>query len=148
MFYCLLYKTGEFLVILLFRLYIYCTRVLCSGEVLGELLSVVTDPKGITQLINLPKGSAEMELMAILPVFYVYDYLEQTEQWNKLAGSVKKSDLKRKLYEGRIYFIRIFCVYNLDIGISGDIWWLENRTCDQEVASSIQRVERSRLKCH
>ncbi|KAL7836777.1 hypothetical protein AOLI_G00280610 [Acnodon oligacanthus] len=70
------------------------------GEVLGELLSIITDPKGIMQLINLPRGSAEVELLGLLPVFYVYDYVEQTEQWGQLGTAVSSTGLKRKIKEG------------------------------------------------
>ncbi|XP_062874389.1 complement C5 isoform X2 [Trichomycterus rosablanca] len=73
-----------------------------NGDVLGELLSIGTDPKGIMQLSNLPKGSGEVELMAILPIFYAYDYLEQTQQWDKMAETVKRTDLKRRMNEGII----------------------------------------------
>uniref|UniRef100_A0A3B4D1J4 NTR domain-containing protein n=1 Tax=Pygocentrus nattereri TaxID=42514 RepID=A0A3B4D1J4_PYGNA len=71
-----------------------------NGEVLGELLSIITDPKGIMQLINLPRGSAEVELLGLLPVFYVYDYVEQTELWGQLGTAVSSTGLKRKINEG------------------------------------------------
>ncbi|XP_066510101.1 complement C5-like isoform X1 [Hoplias malabaricus] len=71
-----------------------------NGEILGELLSIVTDPKGIMQLINLPRGSAEVELLGLLPVFYVYDYMETSEQWGQLETAVSSIGLKRKLREG------------------------------------------------
>uniref|UniRef100_A0A3B4ECC5 NTR domain-containing protein n=1 Tax=Pygocentrus nattereri TaxID=42514 RepID=A0A3B4ECC5_PYGNA len=69
-------------------------------SVLGELLSIITDPKGIMQLINLPRGSAEVELLGLLPVFYVYDYVEQTELWGQLGTAVSSTGLKRKINEG------------------------------------------------
>ncbi|XP_036453933.1 complement C5 isoform X2 [Colossoma macropomum] len=74
--------------------------LIVNGEVLGELLSIITDPKGIMQLINLPRGSAEVELLGLLPVFYVYDYLERTEQWGQLGTAVSSIGLKRKIKEG------------------------------------------------
>ncbi|KAM9446334.1 complement C5 [Clarias gariepinus] len=71
-----------------------------NGEVLGELLSIIVNPKGLTQLTNLPRGSGEVELMGLLPIFYVYDYIEQSEQWGKIRGFENSVFLKRKLNEG------------------------------------------------
>ncbi|XP_072521407.1 LOW QUALITY PROTEIN: complement C5 [Salminus brasiliensis] len=73
-----------------------------NGEVLGELLSIVTDPKGIMQLINLPRGSAEVELLGLLPVIYVYDFLEQSELWGQMGADISSAGLKRKMKEGII----------------------------------------------
>lgn len=72
----------------------------CSGEVLGELLSIITNPKGLMQLINLPRGSVEVELLGLLPVFYVYDYVEASD----LQSVLNSFDLKRKMKEGTSYF--------------------------------------------
>ncbi|KAI4892637.1 hypothetical protein NFI96_021635 [Prochilodus magdalenae] len=74
--------------------------LMVNGELLGELLSIINDPKGIMQLINLPRGSAEVELLGLLPVFYVFDYIEQSEQWEQLGATVNSIDLKRKMKEG------------------------------------------------
>lgn len=72
---------------------------------LGELISIITNPKGIMQLSSLPRGSGEVELMGLLPIFYVYDYIEQSEQWGKIREFGNSILLKRKLKHGRSYFI-------------------------------------------
>ncbi|XP_049326436.1 complement C5 isoform X3 [Astyanax mexicanus] len=72
-----------------------------NGELLGELLSIITDPKGIMKLLTLPRGSAEVELLSLLPVFYVYDYLERAEEWGHV-GDISSAGLKRKMEEGII----------------------------------------------
>uniref|UniRef100_A0A671SI59 NTR domain-containing protein n=1 Tax=Sinocyclocheilus anshuiensis TaxID=1608454 RepID=A0A671SI59_9TELE len=56
-----------------------------NGEVLGELLSIINNPEGLKQLTNLPRGNVEMELMALLPIYYVYHYLEKAEKWDILG---------------------------------------------------------------
>ncbi|XP_047674014.1 complement C5 isoform X2 [Tachysurus fulvidraco] len=71
-----------------------------NGEVLGELISIITNPKGIMQLTSLPRGSGEVELMGLLPIFYVYDYIEQSEQWGKIKEFGNSILLKRKLKHG------------------------------------------------
>ncbi|TST10017.1 Complement C5 [Bagarius yarrelli] len=71
-----------------------------NGEVLGELLSIIINPKGIMQLTNLPRGSGEAELVGLLPIFYVYDYIEQSEQWGKISKFGNTILLKRKLKQG------------------------------------------------
>lgn len=57
------------------------------------------------QLTSLPRGSGEVELMGLLPIFYVYDYIEQTEQWGTISEFGNSILLKRKIKEGRSYFI-------------------------------------------
>ncbi|XP_060763103.1 complement C5 [Neoarius graeffei] len=71
-----------------------------NGEVLGELLSIIINPKGIIQLTSLPRGSGEVELIGLLPIFYVYDYIEQSEQWGKIKEFGNTILLKRKLKQG------------------------------------------------
>ncbi|XP_017307260.1 complement C5 [Ictalurus punctatus] len=71
-----------------------------NGEVLGELLSIIINPKGIVQLTSLPRGSGEMELIGLLPIFYVYDYIEQSEQWGRIREFENPILLKRKLNQG------------------------------------------------
>lgn len=56
------------------------------------------------QLTNLPRGSGEVELMGLLPIFYVYDYIEQSEQWGKIREFGDSVLLKRKLKQGRSCF--------------------------------------------
>ncbi|XP_051531363.1 complement C5-like isoform X2 [Myxocyprinus asiaticus] len=76
--------------------------LIIDGEVLGKLLSIINKPEGLKQLTNLPRGSAEMELMALLPVYYVYHYLESTERWGILGqeASASHKELKRKMQAG------------------------------------------------
>lgn len=77
----------------------------CSGEVLGELLSIINNPEGLKQLTNLPRGNAEMELMGLLPIYYVYHYLEKTEKWDILGKETAASEkeLKRKMQAGGMF---------------------------------------------
>ncbi|XP_051962068.1 complement C5-like isoform X2 [Xyrauchen texanus] len=76
--------------------------LIIDGEVLGKLLSIINNPEGLKQLTNLPRGSVEMELMALLPVYYVYHYLESTERWGILGqeASASHKELKRKMQAG------------------------------------------------
>ncbi|XP_073696897.1 complement C5 [Garra rufa] len=73
-----------------------------NGEVLGELLSIINNPEGLKQLTNLPRGSAEVELMGLLPIYYVYHYLEKAEKWNILGreAAASEKELKRKMQAG------------------------------------------------
>lgn len=76
-----------------------------SGEVLGELLSILTNPRGLHQLTQLPRGSAEVELMGLLPIYYVYHFLESTEQWDILGKEMAASnvELMRKMNSGKLH---------------------------------------------
>lgn len=70
---------------------------------MGEVMSAVLSQKGIDMLTNLPKGNAEAELMSVVPVFYVYHYLEAGDHWNIFQNALtEKQYLKRKLKEGKI----------------------------------------------
>ncbi|XP_026068098.1 complement C5-like [Carassius auratus] len=72
------------------------------GEVLGMLLSIINSPKGLKQLTDLPRGSAEVELMGLLPIYYVYHYLEKTDKWGILGKELaaSKKELRRKMQAG------------------------------------------------
>ncbi|XP_058633230.1 complement C5 isoform X1 [Onychostoma macrolepis] len=72
------------------------------GEVLGELLSIINNPEGLKQLTNLPRGSAEVELTGLLPIYYVYHFLEKTEKWGILGkeAAASEKELKRKMQAG------------------------------------------------
>ncbi|XP_054630577.1 complement C5 isoform X2 [Dunckerocampus dactyliophorus] len=78
--------------------------VTISGEILGDVLSVVFDPEGLRQLVNLPGGSVEAELGRILPLAHVYQYLETTRKWDVLGGSIQKNSdyLKQQIREGLV----------------------------------------------
>ncbi|KAM4847696.1 complement C5 [Urocitellus parryii] len=75
-----------------------------KGLLIGEVLSTVLSPEGIDLLTHLPKGSAEAELMSIVPVFYVYHYLETGNHWNIFHPNslTKKQNLKKKIKEGMV----------------------------------------------
>ncbi|XP_053181385.1 complement C5 [Scomber japonicus] len=73
-----------------------------NGDVVGEVLSVMNEPEGLRQLVNLPAGSAEAELGGLLPLVHLYRYLETTMSWGVLGTDIKKNsrDLKQKIREG------------------------------------------------
>ncbi|XP_006774055.1 PREDICTED: complement C5 isoform X1 [Myotis davidii] len=74
-----------------------------KGLLMGEVMSAVLSREGIDLLTNLPKGNAEAELMSVVPVFYVYHYLEAGDHWNIFQNALtEKQYLKRKLKEGMI----------------------------------------------
>ncbi|XP_035878044.1 complement C5 isoform X3 [Phyllostomus discolor] len=75
-----------------------------KGMLMGEIMSAVLSREGIDILTHLPKGNAEAELMSIVPVFYVYHYLEAGNHWNILSPNslTEKEYLKKKLKEGMI----------------------------------------------
>ncbi|KAM8934411.1 complement C5 isoform 2-T2 [Pelodytes ibericus] len=72
------------------------------GKILGGVMDTVLNGEGVNYLISLPKGSAETELMRVVPIFYVYHYLEATKQWSILGSStlLSKIELERKMKEG------------------------------------------------
>ncbi|XP_008299098.1 complement C5 [Stegastes partitus] len=75
-----------------------------NGEILGEVLTVMHNPEGLRQLVNLPAGSAEAELGGLLLLVQVYQYLETSRTWNVLGGDVQKNaaDLKQRIREGLV----------------------------------------------
>ncbi|XP_037653273.1 complement C5 [Choloepus didactylus] len=75
-----------------------------KGLLLGEIMSAVLSQEGIDNLTHLPKGSAEAELMSVVPVFYVFHYLEAGNNWNMFYSNplIKKENLKKKLKEGMV----------------------------------------------
>lgn len=75
---------------------------MCVGELLGEMLDIMSDPKGLQKLVNLPRGSAEKELMGLLPIYYVYHYMQTGNHWASLGPQAMdiKADLKAKMKEG------------------------------------------------
>lgn len=70
---------------------------------MGEVISAVLSQEGIDILTHLPKGNAEAELMSVIPVFYVYHYLEAGQKWNIFYPNslTKREYLKKKLKEGK-----------------------------------------------
>nr|XP_004662810.2 complement C5 [Jaculus jaculus] len=75
-----------------------------KGLLMGEILSTVLSKEGIDILTHLPKGSAEAELMSIVPVFYVFHYLEAGNHWNIFHPNslIEKQNLKKKIKEGMV----------------------------------------------
>ncbi|XP_075415152.1 complement C5 [Tenrec ecaudatus] len=70
-----------------------------KGQLIGEVLSAVLSQGSVDILTHLPKGSAEAELMSIVPVFYVFHYLEAGNNWGTF-NPMQKQNLKKKLKEG------------------------------------------------
>ncbi|XP_074871961.1 complement C5 [Carettochelys insculpta] len=73
-----------------------------KGQLLGEVISAVLKRDSVDFLANLPKGSAEAELMSIVPVFYIFHYLEKSDNWNLLGPETITSrvNMRRKMKEG------------------------------------------------
>uniref|UniRef100_A0A8C3DUE0 Complement C5 n=1 Tax=Corvus moneduloides TaxID=1196302 RepID=A0A8C3DUE0_CORMO len=60
-----------------------------KGHLMGEVIATILSPSGLQMLTSLPKGSAEAELMSIAPVFYVFRYLEESDNWHLLELSLR-----------------------------------------------------------
>ncbi|XP_019822407.2 complement C5 [Bos indicus] len=75
-----------------------------KGLLIGEIMSAVLSQEGIDSLTRLPKGNAEAELMSVVPVFYVYHYLEAGHNWDIFSTNslTQKQNLKTKLKEGMV----------------------------------------------
>ncbi|XP_057580194.1 complement C5-like [Hippopotamus amphibius kiboko] len=75
-----------------------------KGLLLGEVMSAVLSQEGIDILTHLPKGNAEAELMSLVPVFYVFHYLEAGNNWNIFPANslTQKQNLRKKLKEGMV----------------------------------------------
>ncbi|XP_004677441.1 PREDICTED: complement C5 [Condylura cristata] len=73
-----------------------------KGMLLGEVMSAALSQKGIEILTHLPKGNAEAELMSVVPVFYVYHYLEEGSNWKIFYPDslAKKQDMEKKMKQG------------------------------------------------
>ncbi|XP_004615689.2 complement C5 [Sorex araneus] len=74
-----------------------------KGLLIGEVMSAVLSQEGIDLLTDLPKGNAEAELMSVIPVFYVYHYLEAGRNWDIFSQNSlikKKQELNKKMKEG------------------------------------------------
>ncbi|XP_056314659.1 complement C5 [Danio aesculapii] len=97
-----------------------------NGEVLGDILSILNNPEGIKKLTNLPRGSAELELMSLLPVYYVYHYLDKTEKWNILGkeSAASEKELKRKMQAG----ITSIMSFQLKNGEAFSMWAKKDKT--------------------
>lgn len=67
-----------------------------AGELIGNYLAAVVKPDGIRQLINMPLGSAEAEVGAVLTQVQVYNYLESTGSWGILGHNIQENAAKVK----------------------------------------------------
>ncbi|KAK7802507.1 hypothetical protein U0070_018246, partial [Myodes glareolus] len=74
------------------------------GLLIGEFLSAVLSKEGIDILTHLPRGSAEAEIMSVVPVFYVFHYLEAGSHWNIFYPDslARKQSLQKKIKEGLV----------------------------------------------
>ncbi|XP_010185264.1 PREDICTED: complement C5, partial [Mesitornis unicolor] len=88
-----------------------------KGHLMGEAIATVLSPDGLSILTNLPKGSAEAELMSIAPVFYVFRYLEESNNWHILGPQTltSRTQMRRKMKEG---IVSILSFRNSDFSYS------------------------------
>ncbi|XP_027741708.1 complement C5 [Empidonax traillii] len=73
-----------------------------KGHLLGEVIATVLSASGLRMLTELPRGSAEAEFMSFAPVFYVFRYLEESDNWHLLGPETftAKTQMMRKMKEG------------------------------------------------
>ncbi|XP_017665589.1 PREDICTED: complement C5 isoform X1 [Lepidothrix coronata] len=73
-----------------------------KGHLMGEVIATVLSPSGLRTLAELPRGSAEAEFMSIAPVFYVFRYLEESDNWHLLGPETltSRTRMRRKMKEG------------------------------------------------
>ncbi|KFP32463.1 Complement C5, partial [Colius striatus] len=73
-----------------------------KGHLLGEVIATVLSPNGLSILPDLPRGSAEAEFMNIAPIFYVFRYLEESNNWHLLGSGTltSRTQMRRKMKEG------------------------------------------------
>ncbi|XP_003479183.1 complement C5 [Cavia porcellus] len=98
-----------------------------KGMLMGEVLSTVLSKEGIDIITHLPRGNAEAELMSIVPVFYVFHYLEAGNNWNIFYphSLTKKQYLKKKIKEGMVSIMSYRNAdysYSMWKGASGSTW--------------------------
>ncbi|NWQ80221.1 CO5 protein, partial [Columbina picui] len=88
-----------------------------KGHLMGEVITAVLSPSGLGVLTALPKGNAEAELVSIAPVFYVFHYLEQSNNWHLLGAETltSRTRLRRKMKEG---IVSILSFRNSDFSYS------------------------------
>ncbi|NWS73130.1 CO5 protein, partial [Crotophaga sulcirostris] len=88
-----------------------------KGHLMGETIATILTPSGLSSLTNLPKGSAEAEFMSIAPVFYVFRYLEESNNWHLLGPETltSRTQMRRKMKEG---IVSILSFRNSDFSYS------------------------------
>ncbi|NXF61058.1 CO5 protein, partial [Ciccaba nigrolineata] len=92
-------------------------NVSVKGHIMGEVIATVLSPSGLSVLTNLPKGSAEAELMSIAPIFYVFRWLEESNNWHLLGPQTltSRTQMRRKMKEG---IVSILSFRNSDFSYS------------------------------
>uniref|UniRef100_A0A8C0EEB8 Complement C5 n=1 Tax=Bubo bubo TaxID=30461 RepID=A0A8C0EEB8_BUBBB len=92
-------------------------NVSVKGHIMGEVIATVLSPSGVSVLTNLPKGSAEAELMSIAPIFYVFRWLEESNNWHLLGPETltSRTQMRRKMKEG---IVSILSFRNSDFSYS------------------------------
>ncbi|XP_075295627.1 complement C5 isoform X3 [Opisthocomus hoazin] len=92
-------------------------NVSVKGHLMGEVIATVVSPSGLSILTDLPKGSAEAEFMSIVPVFYVFRYLEESNNWHLLGPETltSRTQMRRKMKEG---IVSILSFRNSDFSYS------------------------------
>ncbi|KAI6076078.1 Complement C5 [Aix galericulata] len=88
-----------------------------KGHLMGEVIATVLNPSGLSILTNLPKGSAEAELMSIAPLFYVFHYLEASDNWQILGSKTltSRTEMRRKMKAG---IVSVLSFRNADFSYS------------------------------
>ncbi|XP_053551906.1 complement C5 [Bombina bombina] len=73
-----------------------------KGHLLGEIINTVLNSEEVNFLTSLPQHNAETELMRVVPIFYVYHYLQTMDSWDILGPNpiASKTQLERKMKEG------------------------------------------------
>ncbi|XP_054249289.1 complement C5 [Indicator indicator] len=92
-------------------------NVSVKGHLMGEVIATVLDPHSLGILTDLPKGSAEAEFMSIVPVFYVFHYLEKSNNWHLIGPETltSRTRMRRKMKEG---IVNILSFRNADFSYS------------------------------
>ncbi|XP_055515699.1 complement C5 [Leucoraja erinacea] len=67
------------------------------GDIVGAAISIALDPEGVHKLIDLPRGSAEAEVMSVAPLYFIYNYLQKTSSWHVLGGNNMWIQLQMKI---------------------------------------------------
>ncbi|XP_069743623.1 complement C5 [Narcine bancroftii] len=68
-----------------------------QGDIIGKAMSIVLDPEGVHKLIDLPRGSAESEVMTVAPIYFIYNYLMKTNSWPVMGPNHMKFQLQMKI---------------------------------------------------
>ncbi|KAI1232200.1 hypothetical protein IHE44_0007266 [Lamprotornis superbus] len=98
-----------------------------KGHLMGEVIATILSPRGLQMLTSLPRGSAEAELTSIAPVFYVFRYLEESDNWHLLGPETLRSrtQMRRKMKEGIVSissFRNADCSYSMWKNGQGSTW--------------------------